>query len=768
MKNVKLRFITVLSVLALIALVCGFAFAGFLPSRRAFAASYSPTTIFAQGTGGDVKTYKENAEADKSYTTFVLSDEGNVFYRRNLALKWYEAAEEGASSGVNPGQVRFFELSFKFAGVNFDTFTIQFESAEENVTKEGKATNAIVFTKDGDSVKVAVKNGDREPGNSVTVDPDEWINLSLSDKECSAGEFGVYLNGANAPFGKLVNVGGNYLEYRSSASTTPSTPMTFSAEISREDAKQKVFMNRLNGQMLEVTDGTAAETAEADGTVAVTGGNIIDNEPAALVLNEVVHAFRLGQRFSLSYQAIDVCDDSVSATRQYYMAKKVDGDYKKGEDSDYKTLTTSTYFMPTGDLDKDDQIIYVSIRIRLDDGTNKDEYVYLTWYAHENALAEIGAGDDAFDYIKVDRNQKGPFYSALQAQEEGNGGTNVKDPQYDAAVEAYQQAVTELAEDEKVSAGDGAYFYLPSLRGLIGSNTADYRNLKFTVSFYNQSQEAGSATPTTETSLNYNSLRFEIKKEGSYKFRVFAADAAGNGMQYYDKDGQLVTVTSSNVWDIEGIPEFTFEAKYTGVVIEEAGEQSLGYRETSYSITSFDVISLDGIEKEYRLYHLNMDELKKIESEPSYKTLVTDAAKYMSDEKYANCFTEIKEYDDEIDEDDEEWDESHNAYQWRPSSSSLSFNPQESGYYFVELLVTDSRLSNEVTKGYQVIEVRNPFDYTPGQSQWLQNNVISIVLFSISAILLVVIVVLFVVKPSDKKVEEVDLSKLKGKKKTGK
>ena len=63
------------------------------------------------------------------------------------------------------------------------------------------------------------------------------------------------------------------------------------------------------------------------------------------------------------------------------------------------------------------------------------------------------------------------------------------------------------------------------------------------------------------------------------------------------------------------------------------------------------------------------------------------------------------------------------------------------------------------------IEVRNPVDIIPGVSQWLQNNVVSVVLFSISAVLAVIIIVLFVVKPSDKTVEEVDLEKLKGRRK---
>ena len=62
------------------------------------------------------------------------------------------------------------------------------------------------------------------------------------------------------------------------------------------------------------------------------------------------------------------------------------------------------------------------------------------------------------------------------------------------------------------------------------------------------------------------------------------------------------------------------------------------------------------------------------------------------------------------------------------------------------------------------IEVRNPVDIIPGVSQWLQNNTVSVVLFAISGVLAVIIIVLFVVKPSDKTVEEVDLEKLKGRK----
>ena len=160
-----------------------------------------------------------------------------------------------------------------------------------------------------------------------------------------------------------------------------------------------------------------------------------------------------------------------------------------------------------------------------------------------------------------------------------------------------------------------------------------------------------------------------------------------------------------------------------------------------------------------------MDE-SGLTSVPSKSDLTKNAYDYVNGEDSAikDHLVSINKYNSDIKEGDSDWENSDNAYNWNPSSS-LSFVPQKEGFYFVELIVTDPARSSEQTKGYQVIEVRNPYDYTPGQSQWLQNNIVSVVLFSVSAVLLVIIIILFVSKPSEKKVEEIDLEKLKGKKK---
>ena len=455
-----------------------------------------------------------------------------------------------------------------------------------------------------------------------------------------------------------------------------------------------------------------------------------------------------------------------------------------GDDSLYKSLTTSTFFMPTSSSTGELTDEYVSIRFNLDDGRTRDdedrvsEYVYLAWYAADTTEAggivrtlSSQAGEDStvqsMDFIVVTPDeQEGPYYTGVTADE--STGTNVTDDTYTAAVEEYQQAVTEAAEN--TNAGTGAYLYLPSLRGLIESSFADYRDLSFTIYYWHESQEVGS-DPSSETSLSYNNLRFEVDREGTYTFRIIAEDSAGNEMMMYDNERNLVALSSSTVgYDSDGenfqipeIPTFTATIDYNGASIEKPGSQDYGYRDRSYSVEDFEIIALEGYASDYSLYFLDASGLPEGQSLPSYSDCVENAQElfFAENAPYRDCLRMINVYNDDVTEDDEAWADTDNAYAWDPESS-LSFTPQESGIYIVGLTVTEQ--TGATVTSYMSIEVRNPVDIIPGVSQWLQNNTVSVVLFAISGVLAVIIIVLFVVKPSDKTVEEVDLEKLKGRK----
>lgn len=889
MSKFRVRLITILSIAVLFVLSLSLA-VGALPHAAsvASAAPVTPAQIFdSDGAGSSVGA----SEGDETYVQFTFETgavshphSAEVYYRRSLALKWFVADDEATGTLANPGKAQFFSMTFSFGEIAFEEFEIAFEGTEENITKDGKSTNTVVFRKSGEQLEAVLHDSyydadaeEPEGLTKVTVDPAKDVTVTIDDTDCASGDFSLYLeqDGASSKVGTLTNIGGYYLQWRSSSSDGQ-TPITFRASFDEEaedELSQTVLMKSLNCQSFRLNGD----------------GRVVDNASPVLVFNEKIYSFRLGQRFNLdvnsSYVSLDVIDETVSTSRSYYMAKKEDNHYVKPNEEysgEYLSLTTSTYFMPTEETPED--LAYVSIRFRLDDGeshlhkcpdcgylysddkeevpfaslpssdtetetawvcpgtkddgsechaaksrfTTVNTYVYLTWYADESAVETVGsttedegfdgyyvcpgcnkhytvaeyaefdenwtcpevitpATDDKeevlcgktksdlflvdnskFDYIKVDLEAQGPSYLGVTLNEDQK--TNHTSDEAKQAEERYAELLT--AEAEKVSAGRGAYLYLPSLRDLIGSDFADYRNLRFSICYRKPDSAIGSSA-STSTSLRYNNLRVEVDRRGDYTFRIFAQDAAGNAMKYYNDDGQLVAVTTSNVWDIDGIPEFTCFIDYSGPVIEDSDTQTQGYRNTSYTIAGFDIVALDGYKTDYKLYRFDETAVEeKNLPENVYQYLVDSANAAKGDLStfeggwLLDYLEEIDPFNDEIGENDEKWDDTDNAYHWEPDS--LTFLPQERGYYFVKVDVTDVELIGTTTSAYKVIWIRNQTDTIPGHSNWLTNNVTAVVMFSISLVLLILLVVVWVVKPSDKKVEEVDLDSLKGKKKNRK
>ena len=258
---------------------------------------------------------------------------------------------------------------------------------------------------------------------------------------------------------------------------------------------------------------------------------------------------------------------------------------------------------------------------------------------------------------------------------------------------------------------------------------------------------------------------FEIDEPGRYVFRVLASDNAGNGMMYY-LDGQLVTVTSSNIWDIEEIPEFSFTVGYDGARVTDPEEQALGYRDTTYDVEDFEIIAVSGYETKYELFRLDEDSLPaRTCRDVSYTSLVQQREgilrrrlgavprPHRSLQQRRSTRTTLL------------WDRTDNRYEW--DDEGLTFVPNEAGYYVVKLTVTEPSMPGRTVTAYQVIDVRNPIDTLPDATYWLENNVAAVVLFCISGVLLIILVVLFVIKPK-KSVDEVDVKSLKGAKKADK
>lgn len=759
MKRTKLYSMTICALLFLSALILAISFCSF-GKIKASAEDYRPGAIFSAGTNGTVGITEEG-ESDTRFVKLTLNAGGQVHYRRNLALRWYSLAQ--SSDHKNAGELHFFTLEFKFLETNFQEMTITFESSEENITKDAKSTNILHFYNQDGKIYVALQNSTQQSEDwtvseedKIDINYSDRVHITLSDKlgeeDCPDGEYALYIN--DVAIGKMTNVGGNYIEYLSSVSDTPRIPFTFKADTLSDGVENmSLIVYDLNGQSLAVNDA----------------GRVNDTTPPVLVIDEKIYAYTLGKRWSLTYKAIDVCDETITVNRKFAMLKRNGESFEEPSDNDYKDLSTSSYFMPTSD-DHDVEHL-VSIYFVLDDGTfvpspsdgqQESPKVYLSWYAADSALTRLGEGTNACDYIRVNRTEGGPSYIGLNAEE----GENVLelDEEGNSVLEKlaqdYQAAVDKAAEG--LSAGSGAYFYLPSLRGMITSPYTDYRNLSFTVYYRKQGDEAGS-TAGSASSLKYNGLRFEITKEGKYVFKVMATDGATNSMQYY-YEGKLQDLNSTNIWEIEEIPQFTFEASYEGATIKKPDDPAAGYSGQSYTFTDFTVVALEGYDKKYSLYKLDQDKIPSGVTVPTHETFMNNAELYFN--QFKQYMTEIKKFNSNVSETDEErWENTDNDYHWDPDNA-LSFTPQEATYYILKLDVTESRFPGPGVSEYQVVDVRNKIDKLPEPPEWLQNNLVAVILFSISGVLLIALIVVALVKPSEKTVEEIDLESLKGGKKS--
>ena len=783
MKKYKSKILTFLLAAALSSTVGGIALYSNVPAfaDETTAVTYQPTRVFTAENSASVS--KDDEDASK--LAFKIYGQSSVSFKRDLALKWFDTAE-GENAGT---EAKYLSMKFAFKDTDFSRLNLTFETAPATALKDKKATNKIVFEKSEGKVLVKVNESEQ---TTELADSSADITLTLSEKDgdklAEEGQFFVFLNGTS--IGTFENIGANFAEYFSSSATTPMVPFAFTAEFpdGTQDPHTTLIFKELNGQTFELKDGL-----------------IEDNAKPVLVVNDEVISFMLGMPFSLDYEVIDVLDTSVTKTLEYYQYNPTDS---TEEETKYQSLSTSTYFFDTvytkgegenaatTSVYEEEGMEFVSVRFKLADdtytGDNAKTY-YLSWYAEETVRPQA-AQDVTVDYIRVDRNTEGPEYAGIIHDDDAK--TTTMSAEGEALFAQYQEAVEEAAED--VYAGSNSYIYLPSFKGLITDNDTGYKGLKFSIYYKTKTSDGASST-----NLSYDGLKLAVSTAGMYEFKILATDKVGNSMYCY-LDGYKTKVTADTIWKIEAIPSFTFSVSNNGLSVEENEDKSAdnGYIDVTYNMSDFTVKGLDH-ESEYGLYYFDhvafrqkyssfaTDDLLTVK----FETLKSRAAADTSPDKekqlekdalgyYAKLYAEIlieqlgvenltaddllnpedgnpilrriEEYDSSIDEDDhpDEWNNSDNKYYWYPSSKS--FKPQEAGVYLVFAVFSDSNLFGEKAAAYRAISVEADSDIIPGETEWLKNNIASVVLFSIAAVMLIVIIILLLVKPSDEKLEDVE------------
>ena len=793
---------------------------GLLPAASADEVTektYALTSVFSKNATAQISAQKLNESDEAQTATFTLANGDSVRFNRDLAFKWYEAQDEAKA-----GEVRYMNLDFAFGDTNFKTLSFVIESAPAEATAGGKAVNTSHFVKDADGkIKAGVLNGksnDTSAFAEVTVNAKTVTALTLSDKETGYGEFNVFFG--EQKIGTMKNVGKNF------ADTSSVETLVIKAETEGSN-ETTLFLNNLNGQSFN-------NIKEENGVKMVK-----DDAAPVLVVNEEISGFLLGTAFSLDYEKIDVLkSSSLSETKKYHQ-------YNPAKNPSYEdnTLTTSTYFMDTvyyyktnedgtvsyadkategytaTSVYRENEKEYVSIQITLGDeaftGDNKVTYD-LAWYVSDSVKADLfkqvwtektkdADGNEVetektTSYITLDRNTDGPKYNYITLNDEEK--TNVVDEEaLNRAIEIYQDELKTKAKD--VYAGNNAEIQLPAIDWLINDNNG-YQSLSFTVSYY----KPDSTTAATASSLDYDELEFSTKAAGNYEFKILAKDKAGNPMKYY-LNGELVEVSTSNVWDIEEIPSFTFTIADQGIKIEDNEDRDTidsKILDQTYTLTKAKIVGAGSEASAHKLYVVDINAYNKTLTgdmsrlttgilsgikynsiqtivktqiptvtngeyfaiyKAAYVQLIADALGVSEDTNAKTalnaCIKEIAAFDDRITEEDEDaWNESDNKYRW--NASEASFKAVEEGVYLILSDYWDTELAYvDRVAAYKLVEVNAAADVIKGETEWVKNNVVSVVLFSIAGVMLVLIIILLLIKPTDETLEDVE-AKAKAKK----
>ena len=732
-------------------------------------------------------------DAQDNTTAFSVSNGGSVRFKSNLAYKWQSAKD----------QSEYLNLTFAFKDTNFTTVSFDFETNSAWATKDNKTTNTVEFKKGETNYIVAINGKDVMTVAAADINKDMKISLSES-ATAKDGEFIVNLKVGDvaatvtdAENCKFVNVGAYYSSYSFDKMNPLSIKATLPADADADHDETVILLKNINGQAFNAIGSDK---------------RIVDDTAPVMVVNEEIDGFLLGSTFSLDYTVVDVLKKDIASANKkltYYQYNPNNLDGVKSED--YKTLDSSVYFMDTvytntatneqTTVFKELGAEYVSVKSSVSDGTNTAE-VDLSWYA--KTTREI----DSVVYIPVDKNADGAKYTFVTANE--STSKNDFDESVYVNSEAYKYFMNALNEEAaSKSAGSNATVNIPSLKWFINDNNG-YRNLKFTISYKTPTSD----TASTSSNLSYQSLKLSVAEEGTYQFKIFATDKLGNPMKYYDEDGVLVDVAAANIWDIEQIPYFTFTINNQGLSIDSSKDTAIN-RKTSvllnktYTFADIQVTGADSIQEKYALYRVDFNkynataesgkkltqsvlssvafaeinnEIEKYKNSSNanytaYQTAVatgnyfdlylTAYAKLLAVQigvsttnteeiaKIKSCFVAIDEYDSRITEENAptEWN-AYNKYKWQPKSQS--FYTKEEGSYIVVADYYEKLLPSVRISAYKVVNVESEADVIKGESEWLKNNVTSVVMFSIAGVMFIFIIILLLVKPSDETLEDVD------------
>jgi hypothetical protein len=769
--------------------------------------SLNGTNVFyANVDGAAVSATRETVTSGETTTTedyalFEIEEGETITYRKNLAYSWY--TEDGNQK---------FSITFGFKNADFETYTIKFESQQYNKTKDNISTNYLIFKPNADKTGVYAtisQDKDAEVSEGVAYSIENNTRITLSFDSYSKGDYTVKLtDGTVTSYYTMTNIKETYAKYVSSG-TSAVMPLTFSATFSSdagEDAVAKMALYDMNGQSFKLVN----VVEDTDGTYS--GGSVVDDQAPVLCLDSNVNYLTFGSSISLSYTVIDVIASSPRSTLNYYI---LDGDSYAKENLNYndvssdglfneissstsvKLLRDKNTFIPSdliepetadGDDPTNGYEVFglAKVYLKLTDSTatgGQSTNVFLDWYVSDDYKVNIHEGaDNSSDFIMVVEDTQGATYAKTTDLDRDAYEETIKQIE-ESYQEKINEAIAALKDDDgnvvgKLYAGSSNYFYLPDFSeyvvdgetyNIVNDNLNGYTDFNYSI-YYKASSKS------SNTSLASNQLAINITEaDVTYKFTIIVTDPEGNSMVYptVDETGKVVykTITTSDVWDSDFadlLPYFTFSVSYKPATVEDPGTQTIAYVGSTYNNASFDITGVsDTYSTAYKLYTFDRTSFNSDHNlNMSYEDFIANVEalfnnNYEGIENTRKYFTTITPSSDLLETDDDY--DTLVEYEW--DNSGVTFVPQSTDeYYVIQLTLTDTRSSQNTIK-FMAIRASAQADSLTGESDWLENNVASVVLLCIAGVSFIALIVLLIVKPKDKgDIDTIDLDEKKTKK----
>lgn len=436
------------------------------------------------------------------------------------------------------------------------------------------------------------------------------------------------------------------------------------------------------------SDNTAAEEEEKEEEEEESTTNYTD------IVSQIVTGYNAAVEAAIAEQGASAGDGN-------YLYLPSFEDYVSDNYTDYTSLTFSIYYLAGDDYGSSTSLSYNELTIELDNEGDYKFIIYVTdssgnkmWYLNETTSS-------------------------------GNGGSSYSSSDSTSGTIVYISTsdLEELLEDPDNSKLKG---YVP-----VFSFHVDYEGLSI---------ETPTAQDIAFVGSEYTASSFDItglssNYEATYSLYVF--DLAS----FVDEVLGGETISYSDFIDM-------VDRLFNNSAYFEYEGEILSYDEITEvlkTVTNNDSTSSSNGSSTNNYTSTEIEELLEQVADNNYKGTLN-----ISRVTTSIYFRTIKSIND-IEETDADYDD-YVDYAWDYSDSdSLTFVPQDDNtFYVIAVTATDNVYATDSVSAYMCISVSAAAKTLKGESNWLKNNVASVVLLCIAGAALVGIVLLLVIKPREK------------------